>query len=78
MADRNHKTPLNVPGPFYADETCVDCDLCRETAPDTFRRDDSNGATYVWKQPATAEEHALAKEALEACPTESIGSDGVL
>ncbi len=76
MADRNHKTPLNVPGPFYVDETCIDCDLCRDTAPGTFRRDDQNGVTYVWKQPANAEERALAEQALQACPTETIGSDG--
>ena len=78
MADRNQKTPLNIPGPFYVDDTCIDCDLCRDTAPGTFRRDDENGVTYVWKQPATAEEWALADTALQACPTETIGSDGVL
>ncbi|HZJ17152.1 MAG TPA: ferredoxin [Chthoniobacteraceae bacterium] len=76
MADRNHKTPLNVPGPFYVDETCIDCDLCRETAPATFRRDDENGMSYVWKQPATAEERTLAGNALEGCPTETIGCNG--
>ncbi len=76
MADRNLKTPFNIPGPFYVDETCIDCDLCRDTAPGTFRRDDENGVTYVWKQPATVEEQALADVALQACPTETIGSDG--
>lgn len=76
MANRNHKTPLNIPGPFYADETCIDCDLCRETAPDIFRRDDMNGVSYVWKQPTTAQECALAEEALRGCPTDTIGSDG--
>jgi hypothetical protein len=40
MANRNDKNPGNVPGPFYVDTTCIDCDLCRETAPSTFRRDD--------------------------------------
>jgi ferredoxin len=78
MADHNHKTPLNVPGPFYVDETCIDCDLCRETAPATFRRDEENGASYVWKQPATPEERKLAENALEGCPTDTIGRDGDL
>ena len=76
MSDRTHKTPLNVPGPFYVDDTCIDCDICRETAPGIFRRDDAEGVTYVWKQPATPEEHALAEEALQSCPTDTIGSDG--
>lgn len=76
MADRTLKNPLNVPGPFYTDDTCIDCDLCRETAPGVFRRDDTNGFTYVWKQPATPEEYALAEDALNYCPTETIGRDG--
>ena len=76
MADRTLKTPNNVPGPFYVDETCIDCDLCRETAPQFFRRDEVEGVTYVWKQPATAEECTLAEEALQSCPTDTIGSDG--
>ena len=33
MADRMDKVPENVPGRFYVDATCIDCDLCRETAP---------------------------------------------
>ena len=76
MADRTLKTPHNVPGPFYVDETCIDCDLCRETTPQFFRRDDAEGVTYVWKQPATTEERTLAEEALQSCPTDTIGSDG--
>jgi ferredoxin len=76
MADPHSKTPLNVPGPFSVDETCIDCDLCRETAPATFRRDDETGNSYVWKQPATPEERMLAENALEGCPTETIGCDG--
>lgn len=76
MADRTQKTPNNVPGPFYVDETCIDCDLCRETAPATFRRDDESGGSYVWRQPTTTEERTLAEDALQCCPTETIGNDG--
>ena len=77
MADRTQKTPNNVPGSFYVDETCIDCDLCRETAPATFRRDDENGASYVWRQPANDDERALAADALQGCPTDTIGNDGM-
>jgi ferredoxin len=75
MADRNHKVPENVPGPFYVDDTCIDCDQCRSTAPQFFTRHEENGYSYVYRQPVTPEELALAKEAME-CPVESIGEDG--
>lgn len=40
------------------------------------RRDDDIGFSVVYRQPETPEEVDLATEALEGCPTESIGSDG--
>lgn len=76
MADSTEKHFLNVPGRYYNDSTCIDCDLCREMAPAIFRRSDDDGATYVWRQPETGTEIALAEEARLACPTESIGNDG--
>ena len=76
MADPDNKHPLNHRGAYYNDDTCIDCDLCREMAPQFFRRDDASGATFVWRQPDGAEEIALAAEALNACPTESIGDNG--
>ena len=51
MADIDEKTPLNVPGKFYVDSSCIDCDLCRETAPENFGRDEDEGVSYVKKQP---------------------------
>ena len=75
MADRNNKTPENVPGPYYVDNTCIDCDMCRTTAPDFFRRNDEGGYTYVYRQPVTPREIVLAEEAM-SCPTDSIGNDG--
>ncbi len=76
MADRDDKHPLNVSGSYYNDCSCIDCDLCRETAPALFRRDDASGTTLVYRQPVTPEEIALAEEARIGCPTESIGNDG--
>jgi ferredoxin len=57
------------------DDQCIDCDLCRETAPANFRRNDDAGHSYVFKQPANPEELKLCKEALEGCPVEAIGND---
>ena len=45
MADIDEKTPLNVPGKFYVDSSCIDCDLCRETAPENFGRDEDEGVS---------------------------------
>ena len=67
----------NVPGKFYVDDQCIDCDLCRETAPDNFTRNEDGGYSYVFKQPVTPDEEALCKEAMEGCPVEAIGNDGI-
>ncbi|HEY1048358.1 MAG TPA: ferredoxin [Prosthecobacter sp.] len=75
MADLTDRIPQNVPGRFYLDSTCTDCDLCREMAPAFFRRDDDIGQTYVFHQPVTEEEIQQATEALEGCPTNSIGDE---
>lgn len=76
MANKADKFPNNVPGKFYVDQQCIDCDLCRETAPSFFTRSDEGGFTFVGKQPLTDEEVAQCMEALEGCPVEAIGNDG--
>ena len=75
MAQLNERLPQNVPGPFYVDSTCIDCDMCRTTAPEFFRRDDDIGMSVVYRQPVTPSEFELAKVAME-CPTDSIGNNG--
>ena len=76
MADKANRYPENIGGKFYVDNQCIDCDLCRETAPENFTRNDDGGHSYVFKQPATPEEEALCQQALEGCPVEAIGKDG--
>lgn len=76
MADKNDKWKENVTGKFYVDSQCIDCDLCRETAPDFFVRQDDGGYSFVQKQPSTPEEVAMCEEAKEGCPVEAIGDDG--
>lgn len=75
MANILDRLPQNVPGRFYVDSTCIDCGLCPSTAPNHFRRDDEIGQSFVFRQPETEEEIALCREALEGCPTESIGEE---
>ncbi|MCA1817039.1 MAG: ferredoxin [Acidobacteria bacterium] len=76
MADRTDKVAQNVAGAYYVDSACIDCDVCRDTAPDNFTRHDTGGYSYVFKQPQTDDERALCEEALLSCPVEAIGSDG--
>ncbi len=77
MADIANKYPDNVTGKYYVDTQCIDCDLCRETAPKNFSRSDDGGYSFVQKQPEGADEENLCKEAKEGCPVEAIGDDGV-
>ena len=76
MADIANKYSDNVTGKYYVDNQCIDCDLCRETAPNNFTRNDDGGYSYVFKQPTTPEEEAQCKEAMEGCPVEAIGNNG--
>ena len=76
MADPNDRVPENVPGTYYVDTNCIDCDVCRDTSPDNFTRADAPGYSFVFKQPQSDAERALCEEALLACPVEAIGNDG--
>ena len=64
MADREDKNPENVDGKFYVDSMCIDCDLCRETAPDNFTREEDEGYSYVYKQPEYQQEEEQCREAM--------------
>ena len=76
MADCNDKLPDNVPGKYYVDSNCIDCDVCRTTAPNNFAANEDEGYSYVSKQPENEEEEALCQQAMEECPVEAIGDDG--
>jgi ferredoxin len=76
MADKKDKWPENVAGKFYVDRQCIDCDLCRETAPDNFNRNETGGYSFVSKQPTTPAEDEKCREAQATCPVEAIGNDG--
>jgi ferredoxin len=75
MADIANKYPDNIGGRFFVDSTCIDCDACREQAPNHFTRNDDGGYSFVFKQPKTPEEEQDCQEAMEGCPVEAIGID---
>jgi len=76
MADNTDKVADNVDGPWYVDTNCIDCDLCRQTAPDNFERNEDEGFSYVHKQPENDDELQACQDAMEECPVEAIGDDG--
>lgn len=71
MADPKKRLEANVAGPWYVDRTCIDCDACRQLAPDTF--DAHGGYSVVARQPETEAEIRNTMRALVACPVGSIG-----
>jgi glyoxylase-like metal-dependent hydrolase (beta-lactamase superfamily II)/ferredoxin len=66
--------PENVPGDFFVDSTCIDCDACRQIAPPVFG--EAPRTSFVKAQPGSAPERRQALQALLACPTGSIGCLG--
>ncbi len=72
MAHPKKRRPENVPGLFYVDSTCIDCDTCRWLAPETFHADGDQSAVHA--QPLSPEARHQAALALIACPTASIGT----
>ena len=72
MAQPALRLDANVPGDFYVDSTCIDCDACRQIAPAVFH--DIGDQSAVHHQPESDEELLAAQKALLACPTSSIGS----
>ncbi|HEV7503101.1 MAG TPA: MBL fold metallo-hydrolase [Vicinamibacteria bacterium] len=75
MADPRRRHPASVPGPWFVDTTCIDCDACRQIAPAVFAESDV-GQSTVMRQPQSPEERRAAERALVACPTASIGVEG--
>ena len=76
MADNTDKVEENAEGAFFVDSNCIDCDLCRQTAPDNFDRNEDEGFSFVSKQPANEDEEQACRDAIDECPVEAIGDDG--
>jgi glyoxylase-like metal-dependent hydrolase (beta-lactamase superfamily II)/ferredoxin len=74
MANPRKRVPENVPGDFFVDSTCIDCDACRQIAPGVFGQ--AAETSFVKAQPASGPERRQALRALLACPTGSIGCLG--
>ncbi|QWK19446.1 MAG: MBL fold metallo-hydrolase [Hydrogenobacter thermophilus] len=72
MADIKKRLPCNVPGDFFVDASCIDCDICTEIAPAIFGK--GKDSACVIKQPKAKEEEEKALMALLSCPVGAIGT----
>src|SRR6202023_951668 len=74
MANLKKRVPENVPGDFFVDTTCIDCDTCRQIAPSVFG--EAAEPSFVKFQPVPSADRRQALQAMLACPTGSIGCLG--
>ena len=73
MADPKQRLDTNVQGNFFVDATCINCDTCRQLAPDSFQ--EVGECSAVTMQPESDERLHQAYQALLACPVGSIGTE---
>ncbi|MBI3934831.1 MAG: MBL fold metallo-hydrolase [Acidobacteria bacterium] len=73
MANLAQRLPTNIAGDFFVDSTCIDCDQCREIAPQVFG--DGDGHASVLRQPDSEPMLQGALRALVTCPVGAIGSE---
>ena len=78
--DKRVRRPENAAGSFYVDSSCINCDVCRKLAPQTFSKIGPQSAVY--EQPASPLDlddpiTAAAAAALVSCPTASIHAEGI-
>ncbi|MGD1149385.1 MAG: ferredoxin [Thermoanaerobaculaceae bacterium] len=76
MANKDDRLPDNAPGKWYVDSSCIDCDVCRTTAPNNFKANEDEGHSFLFKQPESGDDEAQCEEAKASCPVEAIGNDG--
>lgn len=74
MANPKKRVTENVPGDFFVDVTCIDCDACRQIAPSVFG--EAAETSFVHTQPIAIADRRQALQALLSCPTGSIGCLG--
>jgi glyoxylase-like metal-dependent hydrolase (beta-lactamase superfamily II)/ferredoxin len=71
---QHRRLTTNVAGELYVNSACIDCDTCRQLSPSVFS--EVAGYSAVTKQPETEEERRASLQALLACPTAAIVSEG--
>jgi ferredoxin len=73
VAELTDRYEENAEGSWFVDAQCIDCDVCRVTAPANFARQEEKGYSYVMAQPSDPEQEEKCREAMASCPVEAIG-----
>jgi len=69
------RIPNNASGKFFTTEDCDGCAYCASVAPANFDYEKSTNQYFVCRQPATAQEEDLLREASDDCPLDAIRVD---
>jgi ferredoxin len=61
-------------GEYFVSDQCIDCDLCRQVAPNIFQRKftGAGGISVVGRQPDCDFDFQKAEEAKDSCPVGAI------
>ena len=62
---------------FFVDQECILCSVCSDAAPNNFRMADSEDHDICYKQPESEEEFEHCIEAMDNCPVDAIGTNGL-
>ncbi len=77
MANIHARWEDNAPGKYYVDQNCIICNICMELAPRNFAESAAGDHHVVCKQPDSMEEEEQIREAMEQCPVDAVGDDGL-
>ncbi|MFM7313882.1 MAG: MBL fold metallo-hydrolase [Cyanobium sp.] len=72
MARPALRLPANAPGPFYVDDSCIDCGTCWQWDPEHFAP--AGAHARVHSQPEGPDAIGRALLAQQACPVAAIGA----
>ena len=67
--------PENAEGLWWVNDECIDCGLCYDNVPETFRLASDMTQPIVHKQPESEAEIVAAQEAQDDCPVAAILSE---
>ena len=62
---------------FFVDQECILCSVCSDAAPNNFRMADSEDHDICYKQPESEDEFEHCIEAMDNCPVDAIGTNGM-
>lgn len=77
MAVLSERWEDNAPGKYYVDKNCIMCNVCRDVASGLFDESEDGDHHIIKRQPVTTAEEAAVREAMDQCPVDAIGDDGM-